>query len=199
MAKTRTAAPNSGRKAKEPKIGSAEWMAREQEKPGFALAEMKNLSDMIAQGDKWAIKTLEKWMAKFPDVARELAHGRLGDLCASAEAAWLTAVAGDNPLNQMGLKEQIATMKAELQGENPSILEKVLVSSVVVAHLAHYRAVTAAAQPAHHQAVAAFRDRRVGSTARQLLLAVKSLATVRQQQGRGLAPKTKIKLFDGTG
>lgn len=194
MAKARKTA----RKAKEPEVGSDEWYAREQEKPGFALAEMKNLSNMIAQGHASAAGMLERWMRKFPDVARELALNRLGDLCANAEAAWMKTLAGDNLLDQMGVKEQIAAIKAELSGDNPSILEKVLVSSVIVAHLAHHRAVMWAAQPAQQQGVAAFRDRRVESTSRWFLLAVKSLAVVRQQQARGLVPRTKFKLLDAT-
>ena len=56
----------------------------------------------------------------------------------------------------------------------------------------------AAAQPAQHQAVATARGKRVESTARRLLLAVKALAVVRQHQARGLVPKTKIKLFGAT-
>lgn len=192
MAKTRKTA----RKAKEPEVGSEQWFAREQEKPGFALAEMKNLSNMIAQGHASAAGMLDRWMKKFPDVARELALTRLGDLCANAEAAWMKTLTGDNPLDQLGVKDQIAALKAELLGENPSILEKVLVSSLIVAHLAHHRAVMWAAQPAQQQAVATARDRRVESASRWFLLAVKSLAIVRQQQARGLVPKTKLKLFD---
>lgn len=197
MSRTRKAARTT--KAKEPEIGSDEWYAREQEKPGFALAEMKNLCNMIAQGTKWAIGSLEKWMAKFPDVARELALERLGDLCANAEIEWVKALVGDNPLDKIGVNDQITAMKTELSGDNPSILEKVLVSSVVIAHLAHHRAVMWAARPAQEQAVATFRDRRVESTSRRLMLAVKALAVVRQQQIRGLAPRMKLKLFEATG
>lgn len=194
MAKTRRTA----RKAKEPEVGSDAWLAREQEKPGFALAEMKNLCNMMAQGSASAAGMLERWMKKFPEVARELAHDRLGDLCANAEAAWVKVLVGDNPLYQMGLRDQIAAMKAELSGDHPSILEKVLVSSVIVAHLANHRAVMSAAQPAQQQAVAAFRDRRIEATSRQFLLALKALAVVRQKQAHGLTPKTKLKLFDAT-
>ena len=195
MAKTRKTA----RTAKEPEVGSDEWYAREQEKPGFALGAMKDLCVSIAQGNTRAVASLERWMKKFPDVARALALDRLGDLCANAEAAWVKALAGDNPLDRLGVTEQIATLKAELLGDNPSILEKVLVSGVVTAHLAHHRAVAWAAQPAPQPAVATFRDKRVESASRWFLLAVKSLAVVRQQQARGLVPRTKFKLFDATG
>ena len=194
MTKTRKTA----RKAKEPEVGSDQWYAREQEKPGFALAEMKNLCNMIAQGHPTAVGMLDRWMMKSPDVARELALDRLGDLCANAEAEWMKALVGDNPLDQMGVKDQIAAMKAELVGEKPSILEKILVSNLIVAHLAHHRAVLWAARPAQQQAVATARERRVESASRWFLLAVKSLAVVRQQQARGLVPKTKLKLFDAS-
>lgn len=194
MAKTRKVAQTT-RKTREPKVGSDEWYAREQEKPGFALGAMKELCKMIAQGHASSVRELERWMAKFPDVARELALERLGDLCTSAEAAWVRAVAGDNPLDRLAVTERIAALKAELSGANPSLLERVLVSNVVTAHLAHYRAVLSAAQPAQ-QTVAAFRDRRVESTSRHLLLAVRSLAVVRQQQARGLTPRTNLPLFE---
>ena len=145
-------------------------------------------------GGKTAIKSLEKWIAKYPDVARSI-H-KLDDLCSTAEAAWVKALAGDDPLRQLGLKDEIAEMKAELLGDTPSILDRVMVSSAVTAHVAHQGAVWAAAQPAQHQAVATARGKRVESTARWLLLAVKALAVVRQHQARELVPKTKTKLFD---
>lgn len=90
-------------------------------------------------------------------------------------------------------------MKAELLGENPSLLEKIMVSSVVTAHLAHQRASAWASKPAPHQAVVTARDRRVESTSRRLLLAIKALTIVRQQQARGLVPRTKFKLFEANG
>lgn len=192
MANTRKTA----RKTKKPRVGSEEWYAEQQAKPGFALGVMKDLSNDIAQGSKTAIKSLEKWIEKYPDVARSI-H-KFDDLCSMAEAAWVKALGGDNPLHQLRLKDEIAEMKAELLGENPSILDKVMVSSVVTAHLAHQSAVCGAALPAQHQTVATARGKRVESTARRLLLAVKALAVVRQHQARGLAPKTKLKLFDGT-
>ena len=192
MAKARS----TKRKVKEPQVGSEEWYAEQQAKPGFALGVMKDLSNDIAQGSKTAIKSLERWIAKYPDVARSI-H-KLDDLCSTAEAAWVKALAGDDPLRQLGLKDEIAAMKAELLGDNPSILDRVMASSVVTAHMAHQGAVWAAAQPAQHHSVATARGKRVESTARRLLLAVKVLAVVRQQAGRGLAPKTKGKLFDTT-
>lgn len=54
------------RAAKEPEIGSDEWHAREQEKPGFALGAMKDLCVSIAQGDASAVGVLERWMRKVP-------------------------------------------------------------------------------------------------------------------------------------
>jgi hypothetical protein len=182
-------------KAKEPEVGADEWYAREQEKPGYALAEMKNLSNLIAQGSKWAIESLERWIKKYPDVARTLS--KLGDLCAAAEAEWVKSLAGDDSIEQLAVKDEIAKMKAELLGEKPSILEQVLVSSILTARLSHQKAVMWAAQPAEQLAVATARDKRVESTARWLLTALKSLAVVRQQQARGLSPKVKLKVFEG--
>lgn len=177
-----------------PELGSEAWYAEQQAKPGFALGVMKDLSNDIAQGSKTAIATLEKWIAKYPEVARSV-H-RFDDLCTMAEAAWVKALAGEDPLRQLRLRDEIAEMKAELQGDSPSVLDRVMVSSVVTAHVAHQAAVHAAALPAPHLAVAAARNKRVESTARRLLAAVKGLAVVRQQQARGLAPRAKLTLFD---
>ncbi|HEY1191988.1 MAG TPA: hypothetical protein VGE74_30440 [Gemmata sp.] len=139
---------------------------------------------------------LKRWIAKHPDVARSIHE--LDDLCSMAEAAWVNALGGENPLHQLRVKDEMAEMKAELLGEPPSVLDRVMVSSMVTAHLAHQGAVYGAAQPAQHRAVATARGKRVESTARRLLLAVKALAVVRLHQARGLVPKTKIKLFDAT-
>lgn len=85
---------------------------------------------------------------------------------------------------------------AELLGGSASVLDRVIVSRVVPAHVAHQAAVYAAVQPAPHLAVGAARSKRVESTARRLLAAVKCLAVVRQQQARGPAPRAALKLFE---
>lgn len=151
---------------------------------------MKDLSNDMGQGSKTAIKPPGKWAEKCPDVARSI-H-KFGDLCSTAETAWVKALGGESPLHQLRLKDEITAMKAELLGETPSVLDRVMVT----AHLAHHGAVYGAAQPAQHQAVATARGKRVESTARRLLLAVKALAVVRQHQARGLVTKTKTKLFE---
>jgi hypothetical protein len=140
-----------------PKLGSEAWYAEQQAKPGFALGVMKDLSNDIAQGSKTAIATLEKWIAKYPEVARSV-H-RFDDLCTMAEAAWVKALAGEDPLRQLRLRDEIAEMKAELQGASPSVLDRVMVSSVVTAHVAHQAAVHAAALPARTS-----RSRRPGTS-----------------------------------
>jgi hypothetical protein len=183
--------------AKESEVGSEEWRAREQQKARLAAATMKDLATSAAQGSQWAVKSLREWAAKHPDVARSLSQ--LGDLCENAEAEWVRALAGDSPTDQLAIRDQIGAMKAELLPGKASILERVMVSNVVTAYLAHQRAVIWAARPAQHEAVATARQRRVESTARWFQVAIKTLAVVRQQASRGLAPKTKLKLFEASG
>jgi hypothetical protein len=184
------------KKTKELVVGSAEWHAEEQRKVRFAVGVMKDLANSVSQGSKWAAKSLEEWAAKYPDVARSLSQ--LGDLCEVAEEAWVKAVAGESPVDQVSVRDEIARMKSELLGERPSLLEKVLVSSVVTSYLAHQRAVTWAARPAPQEAVASARDRRAESTSRRFLLAIKALAVIRQQQARGLEPRGRLKVFEAS-
>jgi hypothetical protein len=181
------------KKANEPEVGGDEWYREQQSKPEYIRGVMQDLVRSIAQGSTWAPAALQKWMARHPDVARSLSQ--LGDLCAASEEAWVRALAGDNPLDQLAVRDQVAAMKAELLGPNPSTLDKILASNVVVAHMAHQGAVTSAARPAPHQAVAAARDRRVESTSRRFLTALKMLAVIRQQRARGVAPRAKLEVF----
>lgn len=187
-------ASKTTRKRKKPKEGSEAWIAEQQQNPEYARQVMKDHLISIAQGSKWAVESLERWIKEFPDVARSLTD--LGDLCAATESAWVDALAGENPVDKLGVREEVARMKAELLGEKPSILDKILVSNIVTSHLAHQRAVIWAARPAQQQAVATARDKRVESTARWLLLAVKTLALMRQQAGRGLKPQVALKVFE---
>jgi hypothetical protein len=185
---------NLAKAAKELEVGSAEWHAEERRKARFAAGVMKDLATSASQGSKWAAKSLEEWAAKYPDVARSLSQ--LGDLCEVAEEAWVKAVAGESPVDQVSVRDEIAGMKAELLPEKASILERVLASSLITAYLAHQRAVTWAARPAPQEGVAAARDRRVESTSKRLLVAIKTLSLVRQQQVRGLEPRVKLKVFE---
>lgn len=184
-------------KPKPPKEGSDEWYMEQQSKPAFVLATLKELAARAAQGNKESARSLEAWVAKFPDLARSIYAA--DTLRSTAEATWVKLFAGGDPLRERGIREEIDRMTAELVGESPSLLERVLVSNFVVAYMANQRAVWWLTQPTQSWTEVAARDRRAESTARRLLLAVKTLSVVRQQASRGRAPKMKLKLFDGTG
>ena len=184
------------RKPKGPKGGSGAWEHPLHKNPVYVKNAIQGMARRASQGNKQAAEALAAWLEHYPEMKPTVRE--IDDLRTQTETAWVTALAGKDLALEQVIRDEVAKMTAELLGENPSVLDRALVSNVVIAHLANQRAVMWAAQPADHAAVAAARDRRVESTARRLHLAIKGLALVRGQKSRGLAPPPKFKLFQAT-
>lgn len=180
--------------AKKPRAGSRAWEESLAASPDYARQVVKHLKQHAEQGHQWPNDSILKWLAKFPELKSEFRQ--LDDLATRAEGAWVRAAAFGDPMAERATRDEVAALKAELLGAAPSVLDEVLASSLVVAHLAHNRAAVVAAQPADHPAVRAARQRVLSEAQRRLVAATRAWLLLAGKKARGLTPKGKLKIFE---
>jgi hypothetical protein len=145
---------------------------------------LESLAARAGAGDAEALGELRAFLDEHPEV-----HQVVGDLSQLAQENWLDLLVGGDTLARECAKRQLADISADLKGTHPTRLESLLVDQIRVAYLASRHAEIAAAAPAGASlALAAFRVRRVESSQRRLLAAVRTLATLRAAAPQGLAP-----------
>ena len=122
---------------------------------------------------------------------------RVGDLSALAERAWIAVLASDHPLAVESMKRTVEEMKADLAGDHPTRLERLLVDQVVGCWMEVKYVESVSADPGRGTLEqAAFRLKRLESAQRRFDNAVKSLSTLRTLMPAGLAPAQSIKLHE---
>jgi hypothetical protein len=155
---------------------------------------IKILTIHANQGHPEAGDAVGRWLEQFPQLKPEVRE--LDDLAAKAEAAWAKAVGFGDPLAERAARDEAAAMKAELLGDAPSVLDRVLASAVVVARLSHDRAARVAAQRADHPGVREARERVLSTAQKRLVAAVKAWQLLAGKKARGLRPKGRLKIFE---
>ncbi len=161
---------------RKPRAGSAAWEERRRDH-AYIKATMLDLARWADGGNKTAAEHFFEWLELHPEM-RPLVR-QLDDLAAKVERHWVQNVCGDDALSRKALEDELAAMRAELLGPDPSVTDKVLAGTVVVAHLAFQRAAArpaaapgraagvgavradegqGAAAEGHHQAIRARRD-----------------------------------------
>ena len=126
------------RKSKGPKVGSLAWEKQLPKNPVYVRNTIDELARRASQGNKRAAASLAAWLERHPDLKPTVRE--LDDLRTQTESAWVKALAGTDLALERVIRDEVARMTAELLGENPSVLDRALVSNVVVAHLANARA-----------------------------------------------------------
>jgi hypothetical protein len=126
----------------------------------------------------------------------------LGNIAALAERAWLVVLAAENPLAVESMKRTLAEMKADLAGEQPTRLERMLVDQLVLNWLEVRYVESISADPGPGTLdQASFRLKRVESAERRYLTAVKTLSQIRALTSGQPAPAKQAapdspRLFD---
>jgi hypothetical protein len=163
----------------------------------YARATILALAGRAESGDHRAVESLFGWLARYPDM-RALVH-ELDDLASKVERCWVRRVgAPEELLSRKAVEDDLARMKAELLGPRPSVTERVLGATVVVAHLAFQSAALAAAQPAQPE-VRAARERILTLAQKRLADAVKAWEAISARKAKGRSPHGALKLFEPTG
>jgi hypothetical protein len=153
-------------------------------KPDPTMAKMRDLIARAQAGDRSAVPDLRNLLDNTPEIWKQA-----GDLAAQAEAAWKQMIAGPDLLLAESLDRQVAAMKGELSGPQPSPLEKLLVARIVACWLQlHHSEATYTrmdgAPPALHLAA----QKRIGMSQTRYLQAIRTLATVRKLIQPALSP-----------
>jgi hypothetical protein len=120
-----------------------------------AIVELNTLLGPSQEGDAQALSRLTEILDELPELAK-----RVVDPAEQAMLSMVRIYAGDDPLLQEVLPRTLEAMKAELAGEYPSPLERLLVERVVAtwfllqyfeALYAQHRDELTMAQDYHHQ------------------------------------------------
>lgn len=181
--------------ARKPKAGTRKWSIATC--PHHAREMIKLLTIHASHGHPEAVDSIARWLEKFPALRPEVRA--LDDLAAKAEAAWVAAVGFGDPVAERAARDEAAAMKAELLGDAPSVLDRVLASAVVVARLSHDRAARVAALKADHPGVREARERVLSAAQKRLVAAVKAWQLLAGKKARGMTPKGKLKIFEPGG
>jgi hypothetical protein len=141
-------------------------------------------------GDPGAVAGLRAFLDANPDLWR-----RIGDLGGHAEAAWAGLVARGDRLIAESVRREADRLRAELLGERPTAVERLLADQVVVTHLElRYQQLRAADAPGVTRGQKSVADARLAGAQRRHLAAVRMLAAVRKLTGRA-GVRSKLRVF----
>ena len=181
MGKKKPTTPDAQKKKRHGSVASAREM-------------VKLLTVRANEGHPEAVGSIEKWLEAFPELKPECRA--LDELAEKAVSAWAASVGFGDKLAEQAARDEAAKLKRELTGDSPSLLDRVLASTVVVAHLAHTRAAVMAAQKAAHPGIREARERVLSLTQKRLAAAVKAHRLLARKKGKGVRPKAKLKVFE---
>ena len=121
----------------------------------------------------------------------------VGDLATLAERAWITVLAADHPVAVESVKRTVAELKADLAGEHPTRLERLLIDQVIACWMEVSYLETASADPGRSSLdQAGFHLKRLESAQKRYLSAMKALTALRALAPAGLEPTPSVKLHD---
>jgi hypothetical protein len=154
------------------------------------LDELKQLGAKAKAGDASVLPLLRQLLDEHPEVWEYA-----GDLDRIAVRSWIALLAGQDPLSAETIQRKAEHLRAELEGDKPTPLERLLVRQVVVCWLEMTHAQMQMAAPGKTTpGQAGYNLRRTESTQRKYLAAIKTLITVRAVMPRGLLPVNVLKL-----
>ena len=111
--------------------------------------------------------------------------------------SWAELLGGDNPPSVEAVRRKAERLRAELEGEAPAPLERLLAGQVVSGWLEMSHAQIKVSDPgASTLGQAGFNLRRAESAQKRYVAAMKALATVRQLLPRGLLPVNHLRLHE---
>ena len=183
--------------AKKPREGSREWERTLHRNPTYIRNTILSLVKRAERGDKRAVESLYRWLERYPDM-RSLVR-ELDDLSTKVERAWVHRLCGTDELSKKAIEDDLAAMKAELLGPAPSVTDKILAGSLLIAHLAFQRAALAASQPTDKPEVREARERLLTIAQKRLAAATRAWELVAGKKAKGLHPRGKLKLFEPGG
>lgn len=153
------------------------------------LDHLQTLVEQAKQGDPDAMQQLRQLLDEHPEIWQHF-----GDLAGHAERGWIGLLAGESPHVKESVLRQVAAMRTEIAGPEPSPLEGLLVDRVVASWLQvrYFELATVASHTGQTPTVreADSLSRQLDSAQRRHLAAVRGLMDVRRLLGGKAPPKT---------
>ena len=175
--------------SKTPRVGSKAWEEQLRQDPAYARETIIGLAREAERGDKLAVERLLDWLERYPDM-RSLVRS-LDDLPSKVERAWIERLSGIDALMKKALEDELAAMKAELLGANSSVTDRILASTVLVAHLDFQHVAFAASLSTDKPEVRSARARLLSIAQKRLQDAIRGWESLTGKKARG-----KLKLFE---
>ena len=144
-----------------------------------------SVASLVKRAEKGDARAMSAFREKLPVEIDAFLLEEYGDLGKTAENVLIKAVAGDNLLHAEGLKLKAEQLKADLEGPDPSPLERLLVERIVCCWiLANYAdAIYGQGMADRSWAADECLQRRQDKTERRLAHACKALAQIRKLLG----------------
>ena len=183
-----------------PRMGSKAWFEARNQDPEYIKGTITSLSQAAARGDRDAAEGLAKWLADYPQY-RSLVP-QLRDLTEKVENIWIHTVSGADKVAGQATTEEVATLKRELLGSvagGAGILEKLLVSTIVVNYLVLQHASARLADKTEHLPLAAYREHRMTAAQKRLHGSMKMWELLKEKKANGMSPPMSVGFFaEGT-
>ena len=146
--------------------------------------QVQEVLERARMGDPDSLPELREVLDRYPEVWRH--HG---DLVAYAQQSWVDLIGGEDLPIKESLGRQLAAMKADLAGPDPSPLEVLLVERIVACWLQlSYADASSARASGLSIRLADFGLRRQDSAQRRYLMAIASLAMTRRLLASAATP-----------
>jgi hypothetical protein len=127
-----------------------------------------------------------------PEVARHA-----GDLERIVTKAWIELLTNNDPLSVETVRRIVDELRAELQGDTPTALEKLLVGQVVTSWLAMSHAhIQESSTNNKSLAESTFHLKQSESALKRYLSTVRTLTTIRALLPQGLVPAKPLQVFE---
>ena len=156
------------------------------------LAELRALAERARGGDATVLPQMRKILDRHPEIWQFA-----GDLERSVVRQWTDLLSDGDPLSTETVRRKAEELRAELEGENPAPIERLLVGQIVAHWLEMSHAQLLIANPGKATPSQASHNlKRAESAQRRYLAAIKMLTNVRQHLPRGLLPLNPLRVHE---
>ena len=155
-----------------------------------AVERLKTLTKRVEEGEEGAMPALREILDENPDLA-----WRLADFARAAEDVLIGKLTkgGEHPITEEALRRQLAAMREEVAGEDPSPLEKLLAERVVATwiQVQIFESFCASDLRQAYTRQADYHQRCLDRAHRRHLSAIKTLAQIRK-----LGPTVQVNIAE---
>jgi hypothetical protein len=152
------------------------------------VCQLRDLVRLAQGGDASALPRIREILDAHPEI-----WGHAGDIAAMAERTWIAVLATRDPVVVESMRRTVAEIRADLGGDRPTRLVRLLVDQVIATYLEckHVEAMTASDAGASLDQ-AAFRLKRLESAQKRYQGTIKALTEVEKLEVVPELPRLRI-------